>query len=639
MNHDTTDSTGTPFPVYHLRRFLNETTVGTVATIAEVDAGTMHNTTTTTTDDDPVTFIEVVYYIMAATMIAVCLVCSRSRIPNEQYIQQATERRRQWLQTQQQQHRMMNNPQYRMQLILRGLVLRRITSYYYQYHPWSQQDKVNTNLHNTTNHQDQSRTTTTTVHLVLGNVHDSPIDGRSLVSMEEEEDHTNENEDTTTDNEEEAAHQEDEENGTSVCAICLEAFRPGDIVGISRSAAVWNNHNSNHPPPPCPLRHPRELEEDYDQPEQQDDQQDKVCNHAFHKDCIIPWLMRPTNDSCPSCRTVIVQETKEDIEQANAMMEKGEPIRLCSSSSYYDTTTRMDNDVEAAGGRYYYHHHPTTPTTLSSSVLVITHHGLVTRINQQDVVGGFDGSPITMLGQSISVLKQQETEKLELTPPETPPSPFRRVYSLEGTTTTTTTTNQYSSSSSLHHSQPSSGSRGTNRKVDDHTNSTITPSSSSGIMLPLVLEEDGVTEQQLLPYTFRRVVSDFTGTQSKRPVMDGTSVTTTATAVASSSSFFPNNHSRRRQPVLLPFRPRRSTTVLPILQSSPTDRGGRGGEYLVPPEQLRRTDPLVHAEAALIPSPSHLDCSERSICSEEDEIRVTELPPSPLTLPTVNGKY
>lgn len=49
------------------------------------------------------------------------------------------------------------------------------------------------------------------------------------------------------------------------CSICLEAYKSGDEVCLS--------HNDD-------------------------------CDHVFHKDCIVSWLIQ--HDDCPNCRAVFV---------------------------------------------------------------------------------------------------------------------------------------------------------------------------------------------------------------------------------------------------------------------------------------------------------------------------------------------
>ena len=355
-----------------------------------------------TKDDEQLTLMEIFYYFLALVAIFLCCRCSRSRVPDQRFIAAAMERRARWLQRQEIKDRM-SDPEYRMRLVLRGLVMKRII--------------------------DQRDWT-----LTLGDDEEGiQTDDRSETSL--------------------SIDSTDEK--ISTCAICLEPFRVGDIVGLNRTL----------------------FDEESDEAEE--------CNHAFHKECIVAWLMQSTHDGCPSCRTLIVRETEEDKAQAESS-NIGEVAEI----------------AEKEGPKEILEPQP-------SFVLVIM-HGLVARVRR---------AGLSLIGQDISSLTPTTKYDMEVgsTPPETPPSPLRRVYSLEGT--------------ALRHRpfrmrrQRSSGSLG---KVADP---------SQGVLLPLVLEEPEAEEK---PINLRRVASDFTCGKFRPP---------------SASDKF----SQSRHP--LPFRPRGMSSI------------------------------------------------------------------------------
>lgn len=69
----------------------------------------------------------------------------------------------------------------------------------------------------------------------------------------------------------------------SACAICLEPFRVGDMVSMSRKLAM---------------------------PIQEGDEERPQCPHVFHSECIENW-MHNQHDDCPSCRIVLLETKKE----------------------------------------------------------------------------------------------------------------------------------------------------------------------------------------------------------------------------------------------------------------------------------------------------------------------------------------
>ena len=152
------------------------------------------------------------------------------------------------------------------------------------------------------------------------------------------------------------------DENVSTCVICLEAFRVGDVVAWSRGTTL--------------------------------ESATEMCNHVFHKECIIGWLMHSTemHDFCPSCRAPIVQE-EQDGGSGGEMEDEHEQM--------------LPEDG---------------PDPYASTAFVII-HGLVSRVRR---------ASYSLIGQSIDI--QDDMEDIETgnhNPPKQPPSPMRRVFSLE----------------------------------------------------------------------------------------------------------------------------------------------------------------------------------------------------------------
>jgi len=78
----------------------------------------------------------------------------------------------------------------------------------------------------------------------------------------------------------------------SVCVICLNAFEIGDEV-------AWKRRTK-------PSRKPA------DRATVDCSQFSANCNHAWHKECIMEWLINPKHDDCPSCRAVLLPRHNEE---------------------------------------------------------------------------------------------------------------------------------------------------------------------------------------------------------------------------------------------------------------------------------------------------------------------------------------
>mmetsp|Transcript_12600 Transcript_12600/g.23978 ORF Transcript_12600/g.23978 Transcript_12600/m.23978 type:complete len:432 (-) Transcript_12600:49-1344(-) len=349
-------------------------------TLDQADHVTLPNNLTNTTsgDDDPVlTPAEAVYYVISIAILALFCFCSRSRVPDERFREAAIERRARWLEREERKKRM-SDPNYRINLILKGLVIKKIME---------EKDGF----------------------LTLGDYEITEGGGGNG----DEDDHSSGGGNLSIDSMDEK---------TSTCAICIEPFGVGDVVGLSRTILEPN--------------------------------QEGACNHAFHKDCIVAWLINPLHDDCPSCRSPIVQEDKEDAEQA----EKN------------DDEENGSNDAILKNGT---DHH-------AGWVFVII-RGLVSRVRH----GSF-----SVMGQSISVKDHDDIETGRLVP-DTPPSPLRRVFSLEG----------------IEHprQRPCTLRRRTSFGADP-------ASTTTEVTIPESLDD---SPSPGTPWDLRRVVSDFTGRPSR----------------------------------------------------------------------------------------------------------------------------
>lgn len=66
---------------------------------------------------------------------------------------------------------------------------------------------------------------------------------------------------------------DNEDDEDDVCPVCLDGFGSGDTVMFARSLS---------------------------------------CNHVFHEECLLPWLLERRENECPSCRAVLVQDDEDE---------------------------------------------------------------------------------------------------------------------------------------------------------------------------------------------------------------------------------------------------------------------------------------------------------------------------------------
>ena len=138
----------------------------------------------------------------------------------------------------------------------------------------------------------------------------------------------------------------------NTCVVCLEPFRVGDVVAWSRT--------------------------------QPQDPEAMICNHVFHRDCIVSWLSQPMHDDCPSCRAQIVREDGEE-----------------------DDELSQGTDTEG----------------YAASAFIIM-HGLVSRAKR---------ASYSLIGQNVDLEEEiPDFDSNHTCHPKVPPSPMRRVFSLEG---------------------------------------------------------------------------------------------------------------------------------------------------------------------------------------------------------------
>jgi hypothetical protein len=68
---------------------------------------------------------------------------------------------------------------------------------------------------------------------------------------------------------------DDDDDDDGVCPVCLEGFGSGDTVMFARSLS---------------------------------------CNHVFHEECLLPWLLEHRESECPSCRAILVRDDENENE-------------------------------------------------------------------------------------------------------------------------------------------------------------------------------------------------------------------------------------------------------------------------------------------------------------------------------------
>eukprot|EP00550_Attheya_septentrionalis_P005686 CAMPEP_0198282456 /NCGR_PEP_ID=MMETSP1449-20131203/2275_1 /TAXON_ID=420275 /ORGANISM="Attheya septentrionalis, Strain CCMP2084" /LENGTH=236 /DNA_ID=CAMNT_0043978721 /DNA_START=120 /DNA_END=830 /DNA_ORIENTATION=- len=147
-------------------------------------------------------------------------------------------------------------------------------------------------------------------------IKDAPAESKSIDSISREQEPT-----TFDDN---------VEMSQLTCYICLDRLSAGNLV-------AWSKINSE-------------------------------CNHAFHKDCIMEWLLR--HNDCPCCRECVVAEGFELVKERNAKINNdcdgndietgtvnedgknifcathGRACETCTAHEISSSTLEMSSDIE-----------------------------------------------------------------------------------------------------------------------------------------------------------------------------------------------------------------------------------------------------------------------------------------------------
>ena len=92
------------------------------------------------------------------------------------------------------------------------------------------------------------------------------------------------------------------DNKEDICIETLRSIRTEMNIHLDMDSL----DESMYSPKSCPI-----CCEDYVKGDDVAWSKNEECCHAFHTDCIVPWLM--DHDDCPMCRCVYVKEGERDV--------------------------------------------------------------------------------------------------------------------------------------------------------------------------------------------------------------------------------------------------------------------------------------------------------------------------------------
>mmetsp|Transcript_2877 Transcript_2877/g.7835 ORF Transcript_2877/g.7835 Transcript_2877/m.7835 type:complete len:491 (+) Transcript_2877:425-1897(+) len=90
---------------------------------------------------------------------------------------------------------------------------------------------------------------------------------------------------------------DDDDDDEDVCPICLDGFHVGDRVLFRKQPLPSHDTNSGSDSDDCATG---------------SNATSGGCNHVFHSDCLLPWLLKQRENDCPSCREPLVEEDDDD---------------------------------------------------------------------------------------------------------------------------------------------------------------------------------------------------------------------------------------------------------------------------------------------------------------------------------------